>query len=456
MKLNFAIILLIAVVAAGCNGSKAFAKRAQQLEEAGLVQEAANNYYIALQKKRTNVEAQIGMKTTGQLVLNEKLNEFAKAKNFGNKKDAVYAYHRAEDYQKKIRGVGITLNMAEFYKTDYDLVLESYLHDLYEEGSTLLEAEDFNKAETIFEEIGRLDPEFKDAEELKDIAYLEPHYNDGVNALANGLYREAYNSFDKVIARRAGYKDAKDLRTECVEKGRFSVAIMPFENSTRTQGLDSKISAYTLDALAAIDDPFLRVVDRDHLETILAEQKLSLTGVIDEATAVNVGDLIGAQALITGTVLTYETTAGRPQSYTRQAYEQYKVKKYNKEEDKYYYDTKYKSTTYREHSQSSSAEVSFQFKVISLQTGEVLASKILNKTAMDQVNYATYDGEHDKLYPAKNSGVNLNRSARSSLVSQLNARRELRPVSELKNDLFDQVSRELKTEISALLEDTIK
>jgi hypothetical protein len=62
----------------------------------------------------------------------------------------------------------------------------------------------------------------------------------------------------------------------------------------------------------------------------------------------------------------------------------------------------------------------------------------------------------EKLYPAKNDGVNLNRRARQELTSLLNSRRELRPHSELKNDLFDQVSRDLKTEIAALLHETIK
>jgi len=59
-------ISLLTVLMSACHSSKHFTKMAVKQENGGLLPEAANSYYTALQKKRTNVDAQIGMKRTGQ------------------------------------------------------------------------------------------------------------------------------------------------------------------------------------------------------------------------------------------------------------------------------------------------------------------------------------------------------------------------------------------------------
>ncbi|MBL7942262.1 MAG: hypothetical protein JNM00_05830, partial [Flavobacteriales bacterium] len=296
----------------------------QKQEAAGLVKEAANSYYTALQRKRDNIDAQIGMKKTGQLVLNELLNEFAKTKNFGTAKEAVYSFHTARDYRDKIKSVGVDLQLAEFYFSDYENVKSTYLLQLYEEGTQLLEDQKFQEAENRFNEIRKLDPNYKDAQELGDIAYIEPLYAEALLAFQAGEYRKAYSNFDKVVSRKADYKDAKAKQSESLKLGTFTIALLPYENATGQQGMDAKMNAYTLEALTNIKDPFLKVVDREHMQAILQEQKLQLSGVINEQTAVEVGNLVGAQAILTGTVLSFDQNNGRLKTTERDAYESYK------------------------------------------------------------------------------------------------------------------------------------
>ena len=303
-SLLFAVAAL--VVLTGCSGSNAFTKKGQKLEAAGLQQEAAGNYFIALQKNRSNLEAQIGMKKTGQVVLNDKLNDFAQKKSFGNKKDAVQSFQAANSYFNKVKGLGVTLSMPEFYLADYEDVKDEYLHDLYDEGTTLLAAENFKEAEKVFAEISKLDPSFKDASSLGDIAYLEPLYSDGVAARSAQQWRTAYNKFSKVVEKQSHYKDATTLREKCIEDGRYSMAVLEFENATNRTGMATKVQAYALDAMTGIDDPFLKIVDRANLQTIVDEQQLGLSGIIDEQTAVSVGELIGAKAIITGSLTSSE------------------------------------------------------------------------------------------------------------------------------------------------------
>ena len=269
-----------------CHNSKHYTKLAQKQEAAGLNKEASESYYTALWKKRANIDAQIGMKKTGQTVLNGMLSEFSQKSSFGNKKEAVYAFISAREYQSRIVGVGVELQIPDFYLGDFEKVKKSYLTDLYEQGTKLLEENKFGDAETNFNEISRLDPNFKDAGELKDIAYLEPIYQKGVAELEAKHYRTAYTSFGKVEERKLGYKESADLKKKCLDKGRYTIALLPFTNGTNMQGSDTKATAYILNALTQINDPFLQVIDRENLNNILAEQRIQMSGIFSESNAV--------------------------------------------------------------------------------------------------------------------------------------------------------------------------
>ena len=66
MKFSRLLIYLLSIaLLVSCATSKSFYKKGSKLEEAGLVEEAANMYYVALQKNRNNVDAKIGMKGGG-------------------------------------------------------------------------------------------------------------------------------------------------------------------------------------------------------------------------------------------------------------------------------------------------------------------------------------------------------------------------------------------------------
>jgi tetratricopeptide (TPR) repeat protein len=453
-KIVFALLMVL--VFAACQNSKHFTKLGIKQEQAGLLHEAANSYYTALYKKRTNIDAQIGMKKTGQLVLNEMLNTFAKERNFGTNKSAVYAFHSARDYKTKIQGVGVTLLLADFYETDYLKSKDAYLHELYDEGTSLLEQEKFNDASAKFDEIRKIDPAYRDTKDLGDIAYLEPLYQQATKAMAAGRYREAYDCYDKVITRKIDYKDAVARKKECLDKGIYTVAMMSFENASGTPGIDAKVSAYALNALTGINDPFLRIVDRENMETIIKEQQLQLSGVIDENTAVQVGQLVGAQALLTGTVLSYNEKKGTLRSLQRDGYASFLDKELNKADGKYYSVTKYKKTTFTEFYNSNSCTVSFQYKLINLKTGEIIKTEIIQKELADEVIYGRYEGDINSLFPAGQNGVNTNPGDKRALMNMMNARQQVKSSSDLSNELFGNISSQLSKTIGQTVREIVQ
>lgn len=432
-------------------------KKAVQLENAGLVTEAAQFYYDALTKKRTNIDAQIGLKKTGQILLSQKLSAFSQAAAFDSQREAVYKYLEAEDYQKKVAKVGVNLEIPAMYRSDFEVAKEKYLGELYEQGTELLDQQQFSEAENVFSELSRLDPSFKDASNLQSIAFVEPKYKAGKKAMANGHYRTAMNRFTEVQKKMPHYKDTDEELKNALALGQYSLALLRFENASDKIGLSALAEAYVLEALSDINDPFLRIVDRDNLQVIMDEQTLGMTGVIDEETAVNAGEIIGAQAIVTGTVLSYSSSLGRVVTKKKKGFEHSQVKQYSKADETPKYVDRYKEVEYVETSATNKASFSFQFKVISLKTGEVLLTNLINKELSDQMAYVNYEGELKSLYPAGSNGaVNTKRSSQMALHQLANAPRECKTPEQLTNEIILASSLEMKSAISKLLKQEVK
>jgi hypothetical protein len=132
------------------------------------------------------------------------------------------------------------------------------------------------------------------------------------------------------------------------------------------------------------------------------------------------------------------------------------VKKLNQEDGKYYYETRYKPVSYTEYTNSSSCSVSFQYKLINLQTGEIIKTEIIEKSLTDEVVYGKYDGNVGELYPSNGQTVSLNQQDRRSLQNKMSSRQEVRPASELSNDLFNNISQQMSSEIGAVVQKLVQ
>lgn len=101
-------------------------------------------------------------------------------------------------------------------------------------------------------------------------------------------------------------QEINSLSTAMAEKiaaaGKKTIAVVDF---TDLQGNVTELGRFLAEefsvALAGTSKGF-EVVDRTHLKSILVEHKLSSTGIIDPQTARKLGQIIGVDALITGTI----------------------------------------------------------------------------------------------------------------------------------------------------------
>lgn len=448
MKPTASLLILGAfatLFAVACTGSKSMAKKGAKLEASGMYAEAADMYLQSAMRNTRNVEAKIGLKKTGQQLLNDKLSAFFKAYSVGDsKEEAVNAYLSAKNYADRVGQYGVVLDIPGNYTADFNDVKGKYLFELYERGQALMAEKDYKGAEAVFSKITALEPSFKDSGKLQDIAYLEPLYVSGKEALEQDRYRKAYEDLGKVTAKDASYKDASLLRNQAVEKGRYAIAVLPFAGSKKDQA--SRLQALATTSLTEITDPFIKVVDRENIERILAEQRLGLSGVVDEATAVQAGKLMGAQAVLMGTLIDYREEVGAVKRSTKDGFQSYQVKVPDPANPGHMIlVTKYKPAHYTEYYQENKVSCSFSYKLVSLETGEVLMSKVVDSNKDDHAWYASFEGDGGSLFPARNGVVDPN--GRRELQNLLKAPREVKSVSVLGGDALRDATRGMSSEL---------
>lgn len=444
--------LLLTILIISCSGSKNMLKKGAVLEHNKQYVEASNFYFEALNRKNSNVDATIALNRVGKVVLNQYLNEFYKEDAMGNTKNAVYAYLKASDYQKKLNEYKVYEKIPDRYIEKYNSVKGTYLQNLYEDGENLLEELSYKNAENSFIEILKFDSEYKDARKLKDIAYVEPIFIEAKQQLESESYRDAYNNFILVLKRIHNYKDAMASKAQALELGRHTFLIFTFENASNKQNIETKISNYISNELSNLNDPFLSLVDRSNFEKIMNEQEFAVSGFVDESTAAEIGKLFGAQTAISGKVISYSHKVSQSKPQKKNAAEPFTAKKKKEDGEGYITETKYKKVNYISYAKSADVHVEFQYKVISLQTSEVLLSDIIEISSKDNVFYSVYSGDSKKLYPLSDTGVDKNNSSINKLRSQFTKRQKLKSEQELSNDLFKSISVKAAEKITQYLQ----
>lgn len=81
---------------------------------------------------------------------------------------------------------------------------------------------------------------------------------------------------------------------------RLAIAVLPFEAKGDAQKLDVSVTDKLVTQLVNLRR--FKVMERTALEKVLKEQKLQVSGIVDEKTAVNVGKIAGADAIVIGDV----------------------------------------------------------------------------------------------------------------------------------------------------------
>lgn len=451
---KYIYLLLCGTLLAACNSPKALYKKGMKLQTKDLHEQACNYFTQSLDKKAEYIDAQVALKTSGQRVVNHYLDEFFKAKNYQENKTAVYHYRSAFLFQEKVKNYNIHLDIPGHYTNDYKIVLDEYVEDIYQEALTLLESEKFYEAEAIFKEVSLLKPAYKDVDDLQNVAAYEPKYRAAVTQLENEKFRAAYYQFTKVPS---SYKDTEKLQAMSLEAGLFTIGLMKFENATNRAGGESSISAYVSENIMRLNNPFIKLIDRTHTETLINEQLMGLSGQTTEGTTVNAGELIGVKAILTGKLVSFSKEEVPLRKQQKKAWYERRIKKYNSETEKYYYENEYDKINYHEFYASNTVDISFQYQLISTESGEILFTDIIRLSDKDEVHYATADQNYRNIVPGywkwqrkshPSDEVSTSSLKRRNLKQLFKNNRKLKPTAQLADELFQKTAQKIAQKIN--------
>jgi hypothetical protein len=291
-------------------------------------------------------------------------------------------------------------------------------------------------------------------EDLQKVAEFEPKYRLAVSYLQNDKFRAAYTQFKKVPT---NYKDTKEKIELCLEAGTITIGFVDFKNATRNKGGEAAISAYLFNELTQLNNPFIKIVDRSLTSTIINEQILGLSGQTSESTSANAGELIGAKAILSGSLITFSKKSDKLRVTNKKAWFEKLIKKYNKETEKYYYETEYSKVKYKEYYGQNQVSLGFQYQLTSTETGEILLTGIVNLNNFDRVNYASSDVNFNKLVPGnwkyenkahKDDVISDSVTKKRDLRNLFKSKKTLLTIDQLKDILYKKTAVDVSQKIN--------
>ena len=447
LKLILCSLLVFTLVS--CDTPKSLTKKGDKFADKNLFQDASNQYMKALDKKGDFITAKEGLRFSGQKQVNTYLDKFFKSKNIGDKRAAIYHYINADGLKERIKKYNITIDIPNTYTTDYKSLVDNYVSTIYAQAMDLLEQENFSASEKLLKEVALLKPNFKDVNDLKNVATFEPIYRKANEFLELEKFRSAYFEYDKIPE---SYQETKQRKALAQERGLFTIAIVEFQNSTRQTGGESAISAIVSDKMIKLNNPFIKLVDRTYTQSFIDEQIMGLSGQVVENTNAQAGELIGAKAIISGKLVSFYKQKNPIVRTEKKAWAERKVRKYDEETEKYFYETAYDKIKYQEYRGNTSVQVGFQFQLISTESGEILLTKFINLNRRDEVHFAESNTNYMNIFPGNwrwqskqspNDIVETSYSQKRALRNLFKNKKTLLSVNALANDIYQEIATEV-------------
>lgn len=315
--------------------------------------------------------------------------------------------------------------------------------DHYQEGRRLFGKEGMANrilAAKEFSAANKYVPGYKDASTLA----AEGYYQEGLllaKAEDVDTQKKAAKAFKAAQGFVPGYKDSEALYEKARRAGVKRIAIIPFENKSGKNGygaiadaiVDGTVSDVMGDS-SAIE--FLEIVSRDQLEQVMREQRLGMSGFIDEKTATKLGKLLGVHEIVTGKIT--QITASRARDIQRDIPQTQRICVEEVSTGKYTSkcvkegEISARVTVY---TRTAGATITGSYNVIDVKTSAVKQSKSMEGKYAFSTEWAKFSGNKDAL-----SGE----PARLTTVSETHAPEEEEMVNKAREDLVAKLSKSFK------------
>jgi len=392
-----------------------------------LLEEAAEQYYDAVNEKishyeqleewsKVSVIAGESYETFSQLIgivgiefpTKTELDYLANKKDYSNvnRAEEIYQqglqFYQDEDFSNALDKFTEVKEIIRHYK-DVDNLLsqtkQKIAADEYKQALRLISQNEHEQAIQKLEMVVDYSPDFSEAQQKllntkNDLA--QQYFQQAASYDQQSNYKAAYNLMSKVLSYQNSYPGAREKYNELRDKLTVRLAVFPFVVKNLSEKFGETAYQKITSNIGAKKSDFIMLLDRQNPNTIFQEQALPQTGAIDEKHAVEVGKLSGVNTMVLGSVSLISISDVKPRKtiktgeYKQSYLDPRKVKR-----------TRKVPFTYTVYEKSRSVEMNLNYRIISVETGEIVFSKSDNETVTDVALWLTCPKERVKDLPSE-------------------------------------------------------
>lgn len=380
-----------------------------------LLNQASQKYYVELQQQINHFErlnnwaAVARIASEGRQRLAEAANivgtnfptkselDFLQSKSEQskiNRAEEVYIiakrYYQNGDFESALEQFNEVEKYTRHFKDTDQLVTDTrqkLASKSYQQARALVSQGNLESALALFDRTSSYVPDFLDVKfQVDQIKARLSHssLSQGQSYFDAGDYKNAFHQLKKSLSYQPENSQAAQLFSDAKEKLTVRLAVFPFASSKLDQKFGAIASQSILSRALPARSEFVQFLDRENLQKIFEEQALSQTGAIDEKTAVQVGKISGVNTIVVGSVTLVSHQKSQP---TRRTLTSYYDKKYR--DPKGVQRTKKESFSYTAFEVSHRVEVNISYRLVSVETGAILANESINRQASDSTEWIT-------------------------------------------------------------------
>lgn len=368
----YAVLILPAMVS--CSPQKKLLKEADELNRGGLTNQAYARYEL-IWNNYSNTAALISMKSIAEKELKELVsaaNQQCLIKDYDTALktfEQAFAFHQSKQ--------SLELKLPPQTTDNYNTCKNNYLEELRTKAESAVYDGDYTTAHQIIGKIYSVDRNYKQAAYLELICEIMPHYKAGIKSMELGLYREAYYSLNEVCKLDADFRDAREMRDLCLKKASYSIVYRIKQNSVSPITLNQSLAAGIKSEILKGKNPFIEILERDELDVILQEQQESMRPEFENESGAEAGKLRRTRYILTGEILNYTLNTTPEQTRKCNCASTFNI--YSDKVDCF------------EQTQQRSIKANFKIQLLDSETGKLYLTEIIPFNYQDDSKLFSYE-----------------------------------------------------------------
>ncbi|MBA3682310.1 MAG: hypothetical protein H0W73_14295 [Bacteroidetes bacterium] len=398
MKRNYPIFALALVLfLSACNGSKKYFKAAERLEKQGLVNEAAEYYLESLQRKPTNVDARVKLKSVGQKYASNLASDFFRNYNTQQVESSLESFEKLKEFSGKTAALSVIMDYPKTYEDDYQKMIETYCSKNYNQAYSMVNQKKYNEAITYINNIKKYNPNYKTTQQLEITSYCEPLYQTAIISLETKNYTSALVTLSKIKSRTENYKDYKELYDLSVaQQTKSFILLQPKDGGISDEKEIEDYMFNSFNQIATQKFSNIKIINNTPFQEGAGSDMLNGSNNVDLIQAIR-------KATDADYFYTYDITNKKelntgPAKSPYTAYNEVKTR-INDTLTK----TEYKPVSYNLVKGSRTYSYDYKYKIINAFSNQIVSSQSQNMMSQDAMEYnefaKTFSGNTNTLFP---------------------------------------------------------